>query len=153
MPQYRHIHSKTPTPISPPEHSQSHLRVITCHNTDIFIQRPQHLTPTTSVCPPRIGTPQKSYCSTGKVSEHTVHHSLLRMELRNRRPVIVPMLTMVYLGRDGSRMHWARGRGQGWRRQCDALGNVLLGKAWVVGDLCGCDFDTYHLSSKNCGEL
>ncbi|ROL41697.1 hypothetical protein DPX16_9288 [Anabarilius grahami] len=31
-----------------------------------------------------------------KVSEYTVHHSLLRMELHNRRPVRVPMLTPVH---------------------------------------------------------
>ncbi|ROL41713.1 hypothetical protein DPX16_9304 [Anabarilius grahami] len=31
-----------------------------------------------------------------KVSEYTMHHSLLRMELHRRRPVRVPMLTPVH---------------------------------------------------------
>ncbi len=34
--------------------------------------------------------------SDGKVSEYTVHHSLLCMGLHSRRPVRVPMLTPVH---------------------------------------------------------
>ena len=40
-----------------------------------------------------------------KVSEHTVHLSLLRMGLRSRRPVRVPMLTRVHRQK---RLQWAR---------------------------------------------
>lgn len=40
-----------------------------------------------------------------KVSEHTVHHSLLRMGLRSRRPVRVPMMTPVHCRK---RLQWAR---------------------------------------------
>ena len=45
-----------------------------------------------------------------KVSEHTVHRSLLRMGLRSRRPVRVPMLTPVHRRK---RLQWARER-QNW---------------------------------------
>ncbi|ROL41563.1 hypothetical protein DPX16_6961 [Anabarilius grahami] len=45
-----------------------------------------------------------------KVSEYTVHHSLLRMGLHSRRPVRVPMLTCASLtwGTHGTRMHYGK---------------------------------------------
>ncbi len=45
-------------------------------------------------------------------------------------------------GTHGPRMHY--GKKASWRRQCDVLGNVLLGNFGSCHS-CGCYFDTYHL--------
>ncbi|KAK3575380.1 hypothetical protein QTP86_025787, partial [Hemibagrus guttatus] len=118
-----------------------------------------------------------------KVSEYTVHHSLLHMGLHSCRPVRVPMLTPVHhrkcqqwalehqnwtteqwkkvawsvesgfllhhvdvrvcvsltWGTHGARMHY--GKKVSRRRQCPALGNVLLGNLGSCHP-CGCYFDT-----------
>ena len=49
--------------------------------------------------------------------------------------------------RDGSRMHC--GKKASWWRQCDALGNILLGNlgSWHSR---GCYLDTYHLPKHCC---
>ncbi|XP_053084513.1 endoplasmic reticulum protein SC65 isoform X3 [Pangasianodon hypophthalmus] len=54
--------------------------------------------------------------------------------------------TLLTWGRDGTRTHY--GKKTSWQRQCDALGNVLLGnlESWHS---CGCYFDTDHLP-KHC---
>ena len=51
------------------------------------------------------------------------------------------------LGKRSTRMHY--GKKASWQRQCDALGNVLLGNLGSCHSPCGCYFDMYHLP-KNC---
>ena len=50
-------------------------------------------------------------------------------------------------GKHGTRMHYEKKACQ--RRQCDALGNVLLGNLGCCHP-CGCYFDTYHLPKHCC---
>ncbi|KAK3574005.1 hypothetical protein QTP86_034358, partial [Hemibagrus guttatus] len=50
-------------------------------------------------------------------------------------------------GTRGTRMHYGKKASQ--RRQCHALGNVLLGKIGFCHP-CGCYFDTYHLPKHCC---
>ena len=135
-----------------------------------------------------------------KVSEYTVHHSLLRMGLHSRRPVRVPMLipftaestinghvsirtgpwsngrrwpglrnlvffyitwmarcmSVLSWGTHGTRLHHSASHCLHWpaflasqRRQCDALGNALLGNQGTCHP-CGCYFDTSHLPQHCC---
>uniref|UniRef100_A0A8C4N7B6 Transposase Tc1-like domain-containing protein n=1 Tax=Eptatretus burgeri TaxID=7764 RepID=A0A8C4N7B6_EPTBU len=114
----------------------------------------------------------------------SVHHTLLRMGLRSRSPVRVPVMTLVHRrkrrqwarkhwnwtlgqwkkvawcnesrflldhvdcpyalftwGSDGTKMHCGKTTSR-WR-ECDALGNVLLGNPGS-GHSCGHQFDTCH---------
>jgi len=50
---------------------------------------------------------------------------------------------MVTWGSDVTRMHCGTMTSQ-WR-ECDVLGNVLLGNPWSCHS-CGCKFDTCHLA-------
>ena len=118
-----------------------------------------------------------------KVSEYTVHRSLLHMGLHNPRLVSVPMLTPFYRLKcqhsmwaskldqkarlffcfffyitwrtmcmygsnlHGTRIHYGKKASQ-WR-QCDILGNVLLGNLGSCHPY-GCYFDTYNLPKHCC---
>ena len=87
---------------------------------------------------------------------------LLRMGLSSCRPVRVPILTPVHCQKCLRRMNhvffhitWMAvcvcitgihyGKKASWLRQCDALGNVLLGNLGSCHSY-RCYFDTYHLS-------